>query len=107
MTDLPLFQPRAVDPQVDDFLALLAEFGHLTRAQFQGLRGWNDRTVRALAAEAGPKVVRGQKGFCLTQNANLDETREAAEASIAQGKKMIRYGLQLKRQLHGQIERNK
>jgi hypothetical protein len=101
--ELPLFKAERTDPNVGRFLELLAIHGHLTRKRFAELEGWTERDVRALAEAAGDKVVRGQKGFCLFDAATIAEALDAAQDQISQGKKMIRYGLALKRRLHGRI----
>jgi hypothetical protein len=102
-TELPLFKAQKEDPNVGRFLALLRAYGHLTRKQIGAITGWTERDVRALAEAAGLEVVRGQKGFCLFDGAAADEILDAAEDSVSQGKKMIRYGLGLKRMLHRRI----
>jgi hypothetical protein len=54
----------------------------------------------------GSAIVRGQRGFKLTaelQRDDLSAAAQAADAALSQGKRMIRYGLALKRQLHAQI----
>jgi hypothetical protein len=101
--ELPLFKAEKFDPSVGKFLELLAIHGHLTRRRFAELTGWTDRDVRALAEAAGEKVVRGQKGFCLFDAATIDEALDAAQDAISQGKKMIRYGVALKRRIHGRV----
>jgi hypothetical protein len=101
--ELPLFRAVRSDPNVERFLRLLGVYGHLTRRQFAQITGWTEREVRALAEAAGDEVVRGQQGFCLFDNAPVDEALHAAEDAISQGKKMIRYGLAIKRRLHGRI----
>jgi len=104
--ELPLFRASPDDPNVQRFLRLLEAHGHLTRAKLSAITGWNERQIRMLAEAAGDEVVRGQNGFCLTDRAlreNLGEVQEAAEMSISQGKKMIRYGLGLKRRIHARV----
>lgn len=101
--ELPLFKADRADPNVERLLRLLAAYGHLTRAQIGRITGWKDRDIRALAEAAGAEVVRGQNGFCLTSGADLDEILEAARIAISQGKKMIRYGLALKRRVHAKV----
>ncbi len=61
--------------------------------------------VRDAAEALGAEVVRGQAGFKLTsqiqsRSDDLLVALQAADAAISQGKKMIRYGLALKRKLH-------
>lgn len=98
--DLPLFRVRPEDASVERFLRLLAERGTLTRRDISEATGWNEREIRALAEAAGSKVVRGQHGFTLTETADLDTIKHAAEAFISQGNKMRSYGIDLKNIIH-------
>ena len=104
--ELPFFDAEREDPNVDRFLRLLGSHGHLTRIQLRQITGWSERDIRSLAEAAGDQVVRGQNGFCLTESAlrdNLDEVVNSAEIAISQGKKMIRYGVALKRRVHAKV----
>ena len=101
--ELPLFKADADDANVERFLGLLRHYGRLTRRQFVSITGWTERDLRALAEAAGAQVVRGQEGFCLFERADAEQVLRAAEAAISQGKRMIRYGLALKRRLHGRV----
>ena len=107
LQDLPLFTALATDPNVDTLKHLLRAHGHLSRAQLTQMTGWTERDVRALAEAAGSDIVRGQHGFALFDPlfdaGGADEINRAAEASISQGKKQIRYGMALKRRLHQRI----
>ena len=102
---LPLFGLDQDDPDVERFLWFLRHYGRLTRKQFMEVAGWDDRHVREAAEAAFDKVVKGQKGFCLTDLEDIETAQQAAEQSISQGKKMVRYGVALKRRLHVRIER--
>lgn len=101
--DMPLFLAQPADPNVDRFLGLLRHYGRLTRRQVAAITGWNERDIRALAEAAGDQVVRGQHGFTLAESADLEEIKHAADAAISQGKKMIHYGVALRRRAHGRI----
>lgn len=101
--ELPLFDADRDDPNVERLVRLLRAHGHLTRTQIRQITGWSERDIRALAEAAGDEIVRGQNGFCLTELAGLDEATEAARIAISQGKKMIRYGLALKRRIHARV----
>jgi len=101
--ELPLFRASREDPSVQRLVALLHQYDHLTRRQLCQLTGWTERDVRALAEAAGDDVVRGQAGFSMFYKSTADEILVAAEIAISQGKKMIRYGVALKRRLHTRI----
>ena len=94
------------DTQPDDPVVLrrlLTSNDWMTRAQLGFALGWSARRVRAAAEELGPDVVRGQHGFKLTekiQRAELPDLVQASDAALSQGKRMIRYGLALRRRGH-------
>lgn len=100
----PELIPQGVqDAEVAEFLEVLAANGWQTRKQLGERLGWSERQIREVAERAGAQVVRGQLGFKLVAQVTREDfpvAVEAAAAAIAQGKKMIRYGLGLKRRLH-------
>lgn len=91
-----------------ELVRMLGDRGWLTRSQIGDLTGWSEREIRA-AAEAAkdtggrPEVVRGPLGFACFARATDDQVRHASEIAISQGKKMISYGVGLKRRLHERI----
>lgn len=97
------FFPEGVsDSHVAQLLAILATHGWQTRKQLVERTGWSEREVRAVVELAGSQVVRGQSGFKLTSQITRDDLPiavQAAQAAISQGKKMIRYGLALRRRI--------
>jgi hypothetical protein len=102
-TQAELIPQGVADAEVAEFLGVLAAHGWQTRRQLGDRLGWSDRQIRDVAERAGAQVVRGQLGFKLVAQVTRDDLPvavEAAQAAIAQGKKMIRYGLRLKRRLH-------
>lgn len=101
--ELPLFQASAEDEKVKEFLYLLGHYGRLTRKQISEIKGWSEREIRALAEAAGAEVIRGQKGFILTRDADLEEASNTANAFLAQSEKMRLYGLALKKRIHGRV----
>lgn len=103
--DLPI---ALDDPRIAELLTLLTDRGWLTRRQLHELTGWNDREVRAIAeaafmATGRPQIVRGPLGFCAFDRATDDQVHHASDIAVSQGKKMIRYGLALRRRLHQRI----
>lgn len=77
-----------------------------TRAQICGDLHCNERAVREAAEALGSEIVRGQEGFKLTQNLSREDlgaAKQASDAFLSQGKRMIRYALALKRKLHQRI----
>lgn len=85
------------------FLAVLRSRTWVTRSQLARLLGWDERTIRKHAAALGPELVKGQLGFCLLSRlprTDIGHALRAADAEISQGKKMLRYALGLKRNIH-------
>jgi hypothetical protein len=100
---LELYAPQPTSNDVEKLLGVLTIHGWTTRKQLAAILSWNPRTIRAVAELAGPDVVRGPKGFNTFQKASTDEIKECAEIAMSQGRKMMRYGLRLKKRLHARI----
>lgn len=88
---------------VGAFVGYLSWNGWRTRRHLTRHFGIRERQVRLLAERAGTEVVRGPKGFAHIEHVDADEARHCAEIAISQGKKMIRWGLGIKRRLHQRI----
>jgi hypothetical protein len=98
--------PAAEPTDQDHLRAHLKFYGWRTREQICGVLGWTERHLRMVAEEMGTEVVRCQRGFKLRSQLSREEISAAlqgADAFISQGKKNIRYGLHLKRDLHAMI----
>jgi len=100
---LELILENLTQADLDEFVALLKD-RWLTRKALTQLTGKSEREIRALAEAAGPAIVRGPKGFTHFDHATLDEIQQAADISAAQGKKMLRYSIRLKRRAHARLE---
>lgn len=110
MPTAPSNQPDLFAEQVncdlDHLRARLQQTGWQTRSQLSEHFGWSERYIRDLAEALGPEIVRGQAGFKLTSQLTRDELplgQQASDAFISQGKKMLRYGLALRRKLHEKL----
>lgn len=74
-----------------------------TRAQICESLGWTERQLRDVAESLGADIVRCQAGFKLTADIQREELGIALQASdsfLSQGKRMIRYALSLRKNLH-------
>lgn len=101
-TELNL-RPGVTSDDVETLRDFLAPRGWQTRRQITFALDWSERKIRDVAESLGSDVVRGQLGFKLSatlQREDLSVAAQAADAAISQGKRMIRYGLNLKRKLH-------
>jgi hypothetical protein len=100
--ELGMGEPVSTE-NVGRFVGWLAWRGWAKRRELVRVFGVSERTIRALAEAAGAEVIRGPKGFAHIENVPADEARHCAEIALSQGKKMIRWGLAVKRRLHGRI----
>lgn len=103
-------RPNSLEPGIqadqDHLRAHLAVTGWQTRSQLCQHFGWTERHLRDVAESMGTDIVRGQLGFKLTASVTRDDISagiQSAEAFLSQGKRMIRYGLGLKRRLHSVV----
>jgi uncharacterized damage-inducible protein DinB len=101
---LELILENLTQADLDDFVQLLKARGWSTRRELVHITGKSERDIRALAEAAGPEIVRGPKGFNHFESATLDEIHQAADIAAAQGKKMLRYSIRLKRRAHARLE---
>ena len=100
------FRPGVTGDDVEKLRAHLHFYGWQTRLEIGDSLHWTDRKIRDVAESMGSSIVRGQLGFKLTEdleNEDLFHAAQAANAALSQGKRMIIYGLALKRQLHAKL----
>lgn len=100
------FRPGVTSDDVETLRDFLSPRGWQTRRKITFALDWSERKIRDVAESMGSDIVRGQLGFKLASVLTRDDltpAAQAADAAISQGKRMIRYGLALKRKLHAQI----
>ncbi len=100
------FRPGVTGDEVARLTAHLRAEGWQTRHDLAASLGWSERKIRDVAESMGSAIVRGQRGFKLTADLGRDDlsaAAQAADAALSQGKRMIRYGIALKRKLHAQL----
>ena len=102
-TQLELVPEDQVQDQVAQLVRVLTTAGWCTRKVLHLRLGWDERTIRAVAEAAGDRIVRGPKGFCLFDDASLDDIKHAIAVCEAQSTKMAAYSLTLRQKLHGRI----
>ena len=102
-TQLELVPEDQVQDQVAQLVRVLTSAGWCTRKILHLRLGWDERTIRAVAEAAGDRIVRGPKGFCLFDDASLDDIKHAIAICEAQSTKMAAYSLTLRQKLHGRI----
>jgi hypothetical protein len=100
---LEFMREGVTDAEIGALRAWLAARGWQTRKQLVEALGWSERKIRDVAELMGSEIVRGQNGFKLTEHISREDLPvavQACDAAISQGKRMIRYGFQLKKRLH-------
>lgn len=105
---LPLFAIPRDNANVEWLVKLLRQRGWMTRQDILRTLAWpatgnNTRWVRSLVSAAGAEVVKGQKGYNHIANCQVDDILHASNQEIGQGKKMIQYGIALRRRAHAMI----
>lgn len=63
------------------------------------MRG-SDRRLRAVASASLGRIISGQKGYCLIEEATVEEARHAAAWLRHQGTEMIRRASEIERAMH-------
>ena len=78
-------------------IARLTGLGWRTAADLRVETGFCDRTLRACAQASDGRILSGQRGYCLIEEATPDEIARAANWLISQGKQMVRRGIATRR----------
>ena len=102
-TQLELVPEEQVQDQVAQLRRVLTSAGWCTRKVLHLRLGWDERTIRAVAEAAGDLIVRGQKGFCLFEDASSDDILAACGGLESQATKNTAYCLALRSKLHRRI----
>lgn len=98
-----LFPEGITEVEVAELRAWLLTHGWQTRRQLMEGLGWSERKIREVAEGMGADVVRCQSGFKLMETLTREELGLAVQARDAfrsQGRKNLRYSLQLGRRIH-------
>lgn len=91
--------PRVSAQHVTTLAAQLRGQGWLTAKQLK-MYGWTDRHLRAVAHVSHGRVISGQRGYCLLQEATVDEARHAAAWLRHQGRAMIDRAREIEQAMH-------
>lgn len=92
--------PVVASGEIDLFIAALGGHRWRTAAQLTTAIGLSDRKLRALAADSQGRIISGQRGYCLISEATPEEIAHAADWLIAQGRLMIKRGIQIRKHAH-------
>jgi hypothetical protein len=98
MQQFGLFEQNdTADPRVDEFIALLEDRGWIYAKQIRQAKGWDEKTIRDLAAASEGQIIGGQKGYILTLQATAEERDRAVNWLNSQAKKMLQRAGQISR----------
>ena len=93
---------RAGAADVDALVRALAHQGWTTARELRRA-GWNDRELRALASASGGRIVSGQQGYCLIEEATVEEARHAAAWLRHQAQQMTQRAYDIERAMHTRL----
>jgi hypothetical protein len=91
---------RQTDADVAALTRVLARRGWATARELRAAGGWSDRELRALAHASAGRVISGQRGYCLIEEATVEEARHAAAWLRHQAEAMLRRSAEIERALH-------
>lgn len=108
MTQPDLFSARKVTPTTDQvarMIEALRGHGWKMRHWFKGREGWNDRELRAVAAASDGRIISGQRGYCLLDDATVEEANHFISWMRSQAAQMNKRAAETQRALNGRFER--
>lgn len=103
---LSIFPEGVTDAEVLQLRAWLATHGWQTRRELVAGLGWDERKIRTTLELMGADVVRGQRGFKLTELLTREEIGlglQAADAFESQAAKNQAYAYELRKRLHAVV----
>lgn len=109
MTQPSLFQSKATrvsDADVVWMIAVLCGYGWVQARQLKfdrayvGVRRMPDRRLRAIAAASHGRIISGQCGYCLIEEATVDEANHAAAWLEHQAAAMNKRALEIRQAMH-------
>jgi len=74
--------------------------GWVTAKTLARLLDSNDRAIRDAASQSQGRVISGQRGYCLTHQASVQDVQHAANWLRSQGTKMIQRAYDTERAMH-------
>lgn len=92
--------PKDVEGRVDELVQALDGDGWKSAKKLAWLLDTDDRTVRAIAAASHGRIISGQKGYCLIEEATVEEANHAASWLRHQAAEMTRRAHQIEQAMH-------
>jgi hypothetical protein len=97
----PTYSSNTDDPRVAELLDMLNERGWTPGRQIHEVKGWDERTIRLLAAASDGQIISGQKGYKLTREATPEELRHATAWLESQANQMSNRARAIRRCWYG------
>lgn len=93
--------PKVSGDEVEAVCAFLGGKGWIRAKEIEAQIEIDDRRMRVIAEKSEGRILSGQKGYRLFDaSVPVEEADHAANWLIAQGKKMIRRGVAIRRRFH-------
>lgn len=100
--DLFTARPPVTSREVEALIAYLFGRGWC-RAKSMADR-WSDRQLRELANQSKGRVISGQRGYCLIDEATTEEANHAANWLEAQSRAMHKRSVEIRQAMHRRWE---
>ena len=101
--DLFSVVPVVDHAQVDRLMQALTGRGWVLRRQLEQQLGIGDRMLRACASESEGRVISGQRGYCLIEEATVEDANHAAAWLERQAKAMAQRSAEIRRAMHRRV----
>lgn len=85
---LPFHVAASASRLLPALLAALDGQGWVTAKRLARVLETDDRTIREAASESEGRIISGQRGYCLTQQATVQDVQHAAAWLRSQARKM-------------------
>lgn len=95
-----LFTRDRMAGRVPALIQALSGRGWVKGRDLSRLLDCDDRTIRALAHASRGRVISGQRGYCLIEDASVSDANHAASWLEHQGREMIRRAYDIRRAMH-------
>ena len=92
------------DALLPKLIVALTDRGWVSAKHLCQQLGTDDRTIREAASLSEGRVISGQKGYCLTHQASVEDVQRAAAWLRHQGTRMIERAIEIERAMHRRWE---
>ena len=92
--------PAVSSSEVERLVIELRYRGWLTADIVGVALGWSDRKVRAVASESQGRIISGQKGYCLIEEATVEEANHFVSWMRSQARQMQQRAHEVEKAMH-------